>query len=214
MLFILAISCSETKTYYETPIESWLSKNLNDYSSYEPIEFSVLTNSNYLFDHIDFASVQNVVQRKLDLIPKLITEFKKLDGADLSEISTMSNYATDLSMLNNERDYPFILVDSVIKLLDKSFQIQAELIPKIHSTELLDLYAQYEGTTNRYYMEVDQQLEKFGTNLKDFDAEFKDGLFINHKFRAKNSFGAFVISSILFKLDNEKSSVLKAFDNK
>lgn len=214
MLILSFVSCSETKTYYETPIESWLSKNLNDYSSYEPLEFSVLTNRLVLFNQINYSEIENVIRRKADVSMKIIAEIEKSDGIDSTEISKMSLYASELFMLRLNPDRPFITIDSINRLLDMSFEDQDEAISKILNPDLSDLYAQYEGTSNRYQVEVNKQLEKFGTNLKNIDADLKNGLFVNHKFRAKNPFGALVINSILFKLDSEKITVLHAIENK
>lgn len=214
---ILIISCSETKPYYETPINNWLSKNLNDYSSYKPIEFTVLSSNKDLFTHIDILKLQLIVQRKVKIEQDLIREFKKVDGVDLNQISNISDNSQNLAKFNSKSDYSIILVDSVNNLLDKEYEIQANKIEDALKGDLLDLYVQFEGVSNRYQVElenVNRQLLVLGTDINNYDSDLKNGLFISHKFRGNNSFGALVINSVLFKLNYEKRKVLKAFSIK
>jgi hypothetical protein len=216
-LMILIIGCSETKPYYENPIKNWLSKNLNDYSSYEPIEFTVLSINNDLFTPSDLFGVQNVVQRKINIVQDLIIEIKKIDGINMPELTSISGYSQNLSALNSQSNYSIISIDSINNLLDKAYEVQKNKITSIHKTEILNLSAQYEGTSNRYQVEiknVTKHLLSIGTDLKNCDYDIQNGLFIIHKFRAKNSFGALVINTILFKLDNEKKTVLNTCDKK
>ncbi len=211
-LLILIFGCSETMTYYETPINNWLSKNLNDYSSYEPIDFAVLSNNNDLYKYIDLFGFQNVVQRKVSIVTDLILEIKKMDGIDSTKLTSFTGFSQSLSMLNSQSDYSINSVDSLHKLLDEAYEIQINKISSNTKSDLLELCAQYEGISYRYQVELknlDAQLLALGTDLKNYGSDIKNGLFIHHKFRAKNSFGALVINSKLFKLDDKKEKVLK-----
>jgi len=216
-LLILIFGCSETMTYYETPINNWLSENLNDYSSYEPIDFTVLSNNNDLYKYIDLFGFQNVVQRKVNIVTDLILEIKKMDGIDSKELTGFSGFSQSLSKLNSQSDYSINSVDSLNKLLDEAYEIQINMISSNTKSDLLELCAQYEGTSYRYQVELknlDAQLLALGTDLKNCESDIKNGLFIHHKFRTKNSFGALAINSKLFKLDDKKEKILKVRDSK
>ena len=47
LLFSL-MHCNNSDNFYTTPINNWMEGNLNDISSYEPVEYRVIDNRDYV----------------------------------------------------------------------------------------------------------------------------------------------------------------------
>lgn len=210
ILLITIVSCNSEINYYETPIENWLNKNLNDFSSYEPIEFSILMNDDDILKSTNFYAFKNELKRKNEVDENLIKELTKNKEIDTKQIS---DYVLTLSKIDLNSNFSINVVDSINMLLDKAIDIQLSSISSTETNELLDFHAQHLGASNRYVAALKKTKISFtelGTDLDNYKADVKNGLFVLHKYRAKNSLGALIIKSTLFKLDDEKKNVVIA----
>ena len=204
LFLIIAFGCKSNRAYYETPIKTWFSNNLNDISSYEPVEFRVIDSSNFLELNpkieTKYANLINVIQRKIDLTSTLINSITD----STAKVDLIQNRKLILEKINGN-------IINIPKLLELNNNITKDL--KNVDKKEIEKIALLEGTNNRIEVEkvlLDQELKNIGTSINLLPDELRNGQFIYHKFRAKNSFGAFVLSSMIFKLDNNKLNVEKS----
>lgn len=204
LFLITLLSCSSNKSYYEDPIETWLDKNLNDNSSYEPVEFVVIDSSNFTKLNpkikFQFSNLITVFQRKINLTSSLIS----LINDSLAKKDLIESRQVIIEKINGD----IISLPIIIELDDN---ISKDLISI--DKNAIEQIAMLEVINNRIANEKDRmknELANIGTSINGLPNELKNGQFVYHKFRAKNSLGAFVISAMIFKFDINKTNVEKA----
>ena len=104
------------------------------------------------------------------------------------------------------------LKETNILIDDRLSSIMPE-VTGLKSQSYLELIAQMEGINYRIEAEMERlipALSNLGTTSKRFNSDIKAGKYIYHKFRANNSFGAKVISEVIFVLgdDNDIENVI------
>ncbi|MDA3779010.1 MAG: LemA family protein [Bacteroidales bacterium] len=191
-----------------------MDKNLNDNSSYEPIEYKIIASTSDLHS-IDFTvrmeQLENVLIRRRFLISDLVDELKTQGKTDTLLINEIIEISKNLSMLVVSTTSDLIEIDELNNKLDSTLNELFTTIDVSNTQEYLDLTAQLEGTSNRVDVEMgrvnDYFKESFGCSKKYFYSNLEKGNYIYHKYRAKNGMGAKVINEAIFNLDNNKKFV-------
>jgi len=204
MIFIM--SCSLKKNYYEKPVENWLNENLNDISSYEAVEFIVLDSSSLVENNpwleAKLSNFFSVIFRKAYLLPSAINSIS--DPNFKKEL--LNNQNTLLSQLKT------VNINNILPLLELNNSIDKNLI--LIRKDSIDLISMLEGTNYRIKQEkiaLESELSKIGSSINSITSELKNGQFIYHKLRAKNGFGAIILSSWIFKLNENKTIVEESY---
>ena len=204
VLTIYLFGCNMNRNYYDMPIKKWLENNLNDISSYEPVEFIVIDSSN-LFElypkiQYEFFNFSNTLQRRIDILPQIIntipdTIIKKDLNKSLLRIKEINNKS------ESYLDIPLI------------FDLNNSISEKVNNSTTQKntlTFTMFESSDYRLKTEkenLEYKLMDFGTSIYTLKNELKNGQYIFHKFRAKNSFGAVILSSMIFKLNKERAVV-------
>ena len=205
LILIVSFSCVSNKTYYEKPIKNWLDKNLNDISSYKSVEFIVLDSANFIVPSPkiegEFSNLTTTFRRKMDVI---------------SSVASSITDSTSKANLNHNRKILANVLNGNISILPILFEANNNINNDLLSINIssIDDAAMLEAIDHRIEKEkeeMESELIKVGISIKSFSNELKNGQFIYHKFRAKNSLGAVVLSAFIFKMDNSKTDIEKIF---
>jgi hypothetical protein len=200
------MSCSLKKNYYEKPIENWLNENLNDISSYESVEFIVLDSSTLVENNpwleTKLSNLFSVMFRKAYLLPSATNS---ISDPNLKK-ELLNNQNTLLSQLKT------VNINNIPLLLELNNSVDKNLI--LIRKDSIDLISMLEGTNYRIKQEkiaLESELSKIGSSINSITSELKNGQFIYHKLRAKNGFGAIILSSWIFKLNENKTIVEESY---
>lgn len=205
LISTLAFSCTSNNNYYKMPIKHWLDSNLNDISSYEPVEFIIIDSANLITLHpwveSDISTLLSTIQRKVDLVSWKINSI-----SDSNAKNTLIKNCEIIKRNIYKKD-----INSLLQLLELSSYINKNLV-YLNKDSIL-VKSMFEGTEHRIEIEKDRledELLKINTSISSISKELKNGQFIYHKLRAKNGFGAMVLSSWVFKLNSGKTFVEKS----
>ncbi len=192
-LTITLLSCG--REYYKNPIDTWMKENLNDYSSYEPVEFVVFDSTTIdgkrFIETFNFINLETAIQRALNLMELILED---IGESELDEKITQYS-----SMDFTYENLPDIYHDVIV--------LGNNLLLK---TKDIELNIQLESTLDRIKTEkghIDEGLAEIGLFMETFDIMFNRGCIIYHKYRAKNSFGGVILNQTIFVLSHDKSRV-------
>jgi len=214
MVGLLAQSCGKQKPYYQEPINNWLTNHLHNPETYEPVTFKVVNSSDKLMDYFPglqttYSNFENVVQRKLDLIPGLLRQNK----------STLNKSVKDkiISLRREIMNVDTLGIANIEVMLNLNKKLDSLMLEQIDSGNMSNdkLVAQYEGTLNRFSIEkrkLSESLKKIDSSISEINKQLDKGLFVYHKFRASNKVGAIVLNDRLFLLNKAKENILESFD--
>jgi hypothetical protein len=182
--------------YYEKPIETWMKENLNDYSSYEPIEFIVFDSTTIdgkrFIETFNFLNLETAIQRSLDLMELILVDLGEPDlEKQITQYSSM-----------------YITYENLFETYNDVLDLGKNVL--LLNTKDIELHIQLESVLDRIKKEsrqIDEGLSEIGLGIATFDIMFDRGCIIYHKYRAKNSFGAVVLNQTLFVLSHDKSKV-------
>lgn len=218
VITVFLFACSNNSPYYEKPIKEWLKKNLNDWDSYESVEFFILDSvklNEYLPElNIQIPSITKAINYKSDIIKELIA-FEDVPKPINEEIVSDLGFLKFLTEILNEQigdlltimKYDSILNQKVISILDESNNKDKMEFGMIESKFYISDY-----TVDEECNVIEVALNKMGSSLKSIKSDLNNGLLIFHSYRAANAFGAKIINRSVFKLDNSKKMVEQALD--
>jgi len=215
-LMIIIISCKITIAQKnEIVIKDYLQKNLNDTSSYEPIEFKIgssINNDKVPNLEQQFFNLENAYQRITEIVPYLINLTKSYltqeNKKQLIDIRDKCVNKDKLNLLNlteiaDLQEQLSKIIDKIIKsLVDKS----------ISNQNILELESQIEGSENRIIVErrrLNEVLDFYGLNFP-YNINYIKILY--HKYRIKNNLGGLILKETIFVINEESHQVIKAID--
>ena len=203
------MGCSK-RNYYEKPIKEWLYKNLNDFKSYEPIEFVVVSDLKpflNIYEQYAMAVSEKISEANILLIT--IQDYESFDKLLVNKLSeTLDALPQNYSL---DKDFSPIQTDSILKILDETISLLEEMQPDGYFPDLIigfDFYNSSKKDYNRTLKEFSYQLNELGASLKTFNSYVKNGQVIIHRYRANNALGALVIGSRLFVIDENLQTVI------
>jgi hypothetical protein len=168
--------------------------------------------SKYLLNiNSQYSNFKNVHQRKLDLLPKLVKEFKDdVKKEKFEEIIDIRSRMTRLDTLGLAGVSKLIAMhDSLDRGVDEIVKI-TERNSELDESEKI-IIAQYKSTIDRFKTEMQKladEIDKLELSFKNIEHFIDEGLIIYHKFRANNPMGAKVLNEMVFVLDKSKSKVI------
>jgi hypothetical protein len=211
MVYIL-IGCNKSR-YYEKPINDWMFNNLDDYSSYEPVQFTILTDiRDYLVSYRDYNLSFN---EKFRIISELLELFEEKENVDRSAVLQISENLEVLQKFkNNDSIFSLHRIDSLFSLIDSSMTMLESVMPKSFSPVILYKSYQYRSNSKEYNLAIQavkEELKVLNTDFVTLDHDLKQGLIISHKYRAKNNIGAMILNFRLFKINIENGFVVGTY---
>jgi len=188
LILALTLSLASCSSSDEAIIKDYLKKHLNDASSYEPVEFN--TGNLAVLEKVPAIEMQlstlgHVYQRQADLIPNIV-----------NNAECTANGQPRLSKLVEVT----ALQDQFSKKIEA---VMEELRMKnISNEDILAIETQLEETKNRIKVEN----EKLNDILNLYEV-------VNHKYRAKNEFGALMLIETTFVIDKKLHQVIETYNN-
>jgi hypothetical protein len=210
---IMFYGCSNSTNYCKKPINKWLNSNLNDMSSYEPVEFVRIDSNSYELYMPEISmqlfNIKNVAMRQSALInstlllkfpaeSNILIEDLKTTQVKLNSICENLSFSQIVALKKQEAK-----VNSKITMLLNSY-------PNRKDMNFIEISVQNEATSNRIaieFNELEKSLSSYNSSLGTFNSELNDGIFIFHSFRASNALGAIIITNCIFKLSFDKKMV-------
>ncbi len=209
LTIVLLTSCLSptSSTTNEQIIKDYLKKNMNDPSSYESVEFIKI------FDAKEqLGQIKSIYDRKSFLIENSITLLNShIDEGLKKQINDLrSNSNKELDLTNSNLSIQIQNQDQLSQLITSAFlEIESKKILDENISEIKD---QFEGTENRFTLEIkllNESLQPYGQNI---DNVSKNEQIISHKYRGKNGFGAFVLKQTIFIIDTISHTIISTKD--
>lgn len=211
LIFILIgiTNCNtQPKKYFIDPIDKWMKSNLNDYNSYEPVEFQVLEYINEIpLLKYNNSGYTHILKREVSALSELISELKKVKEIDTTIINRISQIHFELSGYSLLKSQDIQRVSELNQELYSLFREPIFTKATSENQKILETEAQIEGTMNRLKLQGEKLYKINEISIPNLDKVLKNGCIINHKFRSKNSFNATVIQEVIFVLDSDREEV-------
>jgi len=205
LILALTLSLASCSSSDEAIIKDYLKKHLNDASSYEPVEFN--TGNLAVLEKVPAIEMQlstlgHVYQRQADLIPNIVNNAKIYLTTD--DLKQLIELRAECTANGQPRLSKLVEVTALQDQFSKKIEaVMEELRMKnISNEDILAIETQLEETKNRIKVEN----EKLNDILNLYEV-------VNHKYRAKNEFGALMLIETTFVIDKKLHQVIETYNN-
>ncbi|MEQ8245950.1 hypothetical protein [Fulvivirga sp.] len=214
--YLILTGCT-TREAYEKPIEEYMKNNLNDASSYEPIEFKVFNSLYEMIQNIpdtysSFIDFQNSLSRSIKSADEI---FSIIDPKDSNMFNILKNNFILLRKFSNNTE--ICNYANLDDLLSNAYNSSNRLMTAKLEKRILERIVRVQGNLKRAmseYKNLKNSLKRISPSKSMLCKAINNRQLIFHKYRAKNQFGALILSSRVFYLDNINYSVYKSLEAK